>query len=159
MIYELRAKGWIALFRVTEELAQYTNFREKEKEILDRVMDPKRWALESETCYVPKRWTINGWYRYQYIYVIGFHSELSIWALVITAVFLMKIQIWKIKQAKNLLFLPWLFLRMFPLNIPISFPGTTVGSDLLLILATWKWVSRTFKMIFFNILEMKETLL
>ena len=38
----LRAKGWIALFRVTEELAQYTNFREKEKEILDRVMDPKR---------------------------------------------------------------------------------------------------------------------
>ena len=42
MIYELRAKGWIVLFRVTEELAQYTNFREKEKEILDRVMDPKR---------------------------------------------------------------------------------------------------------------------
>ena len=38
----LRAKGWIALLRVTEELAQYTNFREKEKEILDRVMDPKR---------------------------------------------------------------------------------------------------------------------
>ena len=41
-ILTLRAKGWIALFRVTEELAQYTNFREKEKEILDRVMDPKR---------------------------------------------------------------------------------------------------------------------
>ena len=68
----LRAKGWIALFRVTEELAQYTNFREKEKEILDRVMDPKRWVFESETYYVPKWWTINGWYRYQYIYVIGF---------------------------------------------------------------------------------------
>ena len=82
----LRTKGWIALFRVTEELAQYTNFREKEKEILDRVMDPKRWVLESETWYVPKRWTINGWYRYQYIYVIGFHSELSIWVLVITPV-------------------------------------------------------------------------
>jgi len=29
--------------RVTQELAQYTNFREKEKEILDRVMDPKRY--------------------------------------------------------------------------------------------------------------------
>ena len=86
-IKTLRAKGWIALFRVTEELAQYTNFREKEKEILDRVMDPKRWVLESETWYVPKRWTINGWYRYQYIYVIGFHSELSIWVLVITPVF------------------------------------------------------------------------
>ena len=42
--------GWcngkilIALSRVTQELAQYTNFREKEKEILDRVMDPKRWV-------------------------------------------------------------------------------------------------------------------
>ena len=37
-------KVWILieLFRVTQELAQYTNFREKEKEILDRVMDPKR---------------------------------------------------------------------------------------------------------------------
>ena len=47
---------------------------------------------------------------------------------------------------------------MFALNITMSFPGTTVGSDLLPILATWKWVSRTFKMIFFNILDMKETL-
>ena len=34
----------IELLRVTQELAQYTNFREKEKEILDRVMDPKRWV-------------------------------------------------------------------------------------------------------------------
>ena len=36
----------IEVFRVTQEQAQYTNFREKEKEILDRVMDPKRWVID-----------------------------------------------------------------------------------------------------------------
>ena len=40
----------IELSRVTQELAQYTNFREKEKEILDRVMDPKRWLTMTATC-------------------------------------------------------------------------------------------------------------
>ena len=29
--------------RLTEEVHQPTNFREKEKEILDRVLDPQRW--------------------------------------------------------------------------------------------------------------------
>ena len=40
----------IELSRVTQELAQYTNFREKEKEILDRVMDPKRWLTMTARC-------------------------------------------------------------------------------------------------------------
>ena len=51
----------IELSRVTQELAQYTNFREKEKEILDRVMDPKRWLTMTARCSTIKLviWSTN----------------------------------------------------------------------------------------------------